>query len=200
MPPRVPSPHARHGFTLIELLVVIAIIAILAAMLIPALTTAREKARQSVCINNLKQLSLAVFFYAEDYNGILPHANNSDYPWETDPWHRLLTYYGYVKGVDGNAPVLHCPSETRLASDICTYGYNGHLQYRQLSGITQISTILMCTDWDYESSPSRSLFDDSPERIHYRHNEGVNVCFVDGHVAWTKEGTIETDWYREPGW
>ncbi|MCM8806909.1 MAG: type II secretion system GspH family protein [Candidatus Omnitrophica bacterium] len=62
----------RKGFTLIELLVVVAVIAILAAMLFPALSIARERARQAVCMSNLKQLGLAILQYAEDYNGYLP--------------------------------------------------------------------------------------------------------------------------------
>ncbi len=61
----------KNGFTLIELLVVIAVIAIMAAMLLPALSKAREKARQAACMANLKQIYLAEAMYAQDYDGFI---------------------------------------------------------------------------------------------------------------------------------
>ncbi len=67
-----PLPPGNHAFTLIELLVVIAIIAILAAMLLPALATAKEKGRRAVCIANLRQVGIAIQMYSQDSDGRIP--------------------------------------------------------------------------------------------------------------------------------
>ena len=72
--------NRRRGFTLVELLVVIAIIGMLAALLLPALQSSREKARQSYCKNNLHQLSLALIMYKDDHKGVFPNWLSNLYP------------------------------------------------------------------------------------------------------------------------
>lgn len=92
----------RTGFTLIELLVVIAIIAILAAILFPVFAQAREKARQSACLSNTKQMSLGILQYTQDYDEILPV--QGDLSQNRGRW--FFQIYPYVKNPD----VFTCPN------------------------------------------------------------------------------------------
>jgi general secretion pathway protein G len=76
----------RRAFTLIELLVVIAIIALLAAILFPVFAQVRGKARQTVCLSNLRQLGLGVLMYAQDYDGLYPYAKDSSDQYVPEIW------------------------------------------------------------------------------------------------------------------
>lgn len=114
---------SRKGFTLIELLVVIAIIAILAAILFPVFSRARENARKATCQSNLKQVGLAVAGYVQDYDGTYPRWGSfavGDYIyWLLDP---------YIKGMDFTSSerksIWVCPSRARTALYQNSYGYN----------------------------------------------------------------------------
>jgi len=108
-----PVRSRNTGFTLIELLVVIAIIAILAAILFPVFATAREKARQSSCTSNLKQLGLAFAQYTQDYDESFPM-----YGWASSPWsYWPLIVYPYIK----SQGVYKCPDDQNTG----TYGNTG---------------------------------------------------------------------------
>jgi len=110
--------HGGNEFTLIELLVVIAIIAILAGMLLPALSSARNKAAEVACANNLKQLSLGVLQYNQDFNGYLPPCFYAD----GTPWSHLILEY-----VGNDYNLYRCPKDNfkrTLAGHPRTYGCN----------------------------------------------------------------------------
>ena len=96
----------KRGFTLIELLVVIAIIAILAAMLLPALSKAREKAREASCSSNLKQIMLSLTMYADDNDGKIPMHYGKSIANVNKHWTQVEMELNYIN--DSN--ILCCPS------------------------------------------------------------------------------------------
>ncbi len=108
-----PRPVRYRGFTLIELLVVIAIIAILAAILFPVFAQAREKARQTACLSNQKQIGLGLMMYAQDYDEVLPMAQsyggyNAAIPSLTSPYVQKVQQYGPTPSPTN---IWNCPSD-----------------------------------------------------------------------------------------
>ncbi|HEX2950250.1 MAG TPA: DUF1559 domain-containing protein [Armatimonadota bacterium] len=165
------------GFTLIELLVVIAIIAILAAILFPVFAKAREKARQTQCLNNLKQIGIAFLMYGQENDEKYPIAyTDSNNNWlydDTEPvkWIEIIQPY-----ISSNKTFI-CPSTNDNKTSKFSYGYLAWLSGKALGDYkTPASEIPMCADAEAQVLNGTA---DSADR----HNGKANWVFADGHVA-----------------
>jgi len=192
------AKQGKTGFTLIELLVVIAIIAILAAILFPVFAAAREKARQTSCLSNMKELGLGIAMYTNDYDSHYPGAGGTCFealypncsqgnPCPTGQWQWVTQ--PYVK----NWQIYECPSDPRTSNIPVSYVYNNWgLNYwsTNVGGLNEAATV----------SPATIA-----ELV-----EGGNTGYTDGTAADMKgaqeveDYTLWTQWNRithdEPDW
>jgi len=194
----------KNGFTLIELLVVIAIIAILAAMLLPALSQARERARSAVCMNNLKQLMIAYIMYAADNDGYQPvfHSPGHNTTWMGNAGQRAYfigpdtssntpPYFTYK---DRKGGALDCPSNPCNSNnrDYAINRFVGKIDRAVNPG----KTIAFCETTSTSLSPGYWTRDSDWEtRMPWIHSGGANFAFVDGHVEHLKEGVPQSSWF-----
>ncbi len=192
------------SFTLIELLVVVAIIAVLVALLLPALGQARENARRGTCQSNLKQIYMAIVYFTEDNKGYVPQVFVEDGSKNWMWWPpRLGPYFRDDYWMPGEKnKIYECPTGGG-------YSMNGtiFLPPVQLDRVVNPSTKMYVVDvsqghpsdawslWfnDYTYNfwdPSVNQFYKSS--IALRHSDGGNILFVDGHVEWWDSGRIMT--------
>jgi len=200
----------RRGFTLIELLVVIAIIAVLAAMLLPALKSAREKGIQTDCLNNLKQLGMAFVMYGNDNRGYFPYYTDGPAGAGKEGW----IYYGkFVSGSNVNLTFdvsrgliydyvrirkLYKCKDDKTKSEL-SYGVNCDTQDLKFSDVDEASDkLLLLEEGAYGENNKNRLVETTNDGffnwrwegqgdiVVSRHQKGNNFAFIDGHSEYRR--------------
>lgn len=214
----VMETRVNRPFTLIELLVVIAIIAILAAMLLPALNSARERANSTDCLNNLKQIAFACNSYSDEYNDYLLPSHN---PVEGIGPNVAWNYYGnYLQKtvspqiheentwkMDLNSVII-CKTYARGVinqnSISSAYGMNNYLplggweEFPKRTMISHPSEVIFITDMAFNCTlggwnPNKDSNGWDPElgRLGFIHNNNCNSLFLDWHAAAVRKGSMQ---------
>ncbi len=209
----------RSAFTLIELLVVIAIIAILAAILFPVFAQAREKARQTSCLSNHRQVGTAAMMYAQDYDETwVPYiTNNFQTLWPTllqpyikntnvfiEPSNPSRTMWQSKGQPDGIFPAMGMNSSISLRFVMASATYPAEtigfcdtaLRYPTKN---QYELFGYYTTWWAGTFQNEKLAPaDSPAKVGnyappaYWHSGGANISFLDGHARWMREEAVRT--------
>jgi len=197
-----PCPCGRGAcaaFTLIELLVVIAIIAVLAALLLPALSKAKESARSIQCLNQMRQIGLAVRLYSEDNNDEFPRSQHSAFAHGQPTWGRAIAPQ---LGVSDTAwtnllqGIYHCPTDKRMTP--WSYGMNVYFElgpdddytgkpqtWRRWSQILQPTATILFAESASSADHIMPNFwitpSDAADVDAKRHRGKANYAFADGH-------------------
>jgi prepilin-type N-terminal cleavage/methylation domain-containing protein len=204
---KFPTSRRAKGFTLIELLVVIAIIAILAAILFPVFAEARENARKTACLSNMKQITLGLMQYVQDYDETFPLVR---FDWPRVPYTWREAVQPYIKSIDvfrdpsnPDASRVLTPGRPPGVDTSCwgspqvpkSYSYNGNIFQRggseygaPLAQIQQPAEALLIADMSRNGCPDSGswCFTQPAESgcIRLAHRCANNWGYVDGHVKW----------------
>jgi prepilin-type N-terminal cleavage/methylation domain-containing protein len=199
--------NKKQAFTVLELLAVVAIIGILAALLVPALSQAKEKGRRTACLNNLRQINFAIHLYADDFSDALPvlPAPNP-YPNGVGAYYKQLVkgYLGLTGPASPDEKVFVCPSDRILQRSIghafTSYTFNGYevgpgaiprITGKRLGAIKSPARAVLAGEWP-------AYFGGSWHPVVDRdYSDAKNVLsFVDGHAGFIKiywDGVSDSD-------
>jgi prepilin-type N-terminal cleavage/methylation domain-containing protein len=199
--------NEKRAFTLIELLVVIAIIGILAALLLPALSQAKEKGGQTTCLSNLRQVNLAIRLYADDWADSLPVLPiPNPYPNGVGAYYKQLVkgYLGLTGPASPSEKAFICPADRILRSQIghafTSYTFNGYevgpvaiarITGKKVGSIKNPSKAVLVGEWPafFGGSWHPVINQDYP-------NAKDVLSFVDGHAGLTRiywDGVADSD-------
>jgi len=198
-----PKIKGLFSFTLLELMVVIAIITVLAALLVPSLKEAREKANRAKCMNNLRQVGLSIEYYKEDNDQSYPIKAPTSFNYGQKTVYMGILGSNYLRA---NFGVFKCPSNRNLYDSSNRTNSLGQIDYEINSGIysmkangtngfnhgplgnemiTQPTLAVVIYDWpgpNFYPEMGGPLNPDTYPRPHA--SGGINAYFVDGHSAW----------------
>jgi prepilin-type N-terminal cleavage/methylation domain-containing protein/prepilin-type processing-associated H-X9-DG protein len=209
------------GFTLIELLVVIAVIAILAALLLPALVRAKEKGKKIACLNNQKQWGLAMHLYMDDNNDIFPYEGNPgediDKGKNLNAWYNTVPpmmklppmmnlYAADSPPLPGSKSIFTCPKvrgtpSPNVAKPFFMYGFNNRMDPNDDDPPPapekrfRLSQVEKPVETVLFTENSEAAFPStSGQFTPARHNSFANLAFVDGHA----EAVHKNHYFRLP--
>ncbi|HEV8377758.1 MAG TPA: prepilin-type N-terminal cleavage/methylation domain-containing protein [Tepidisphaeraceae bacterium] len=209
---------ARHprAFTITELLVVIAIIAVLLALLLPALNKARRSAQQTACLSNLQHIGSALFLYASDGRGSFPSIGGAAYaPWMSfglhpptfyyDGWCMLGQLYGAKYIRDGH--IFYCPNSPDNNTDPLTYENRWYSPPEDWAWSLSSYCYRILDDGSAEgrafhvgakNASTTSILSDMQLRLpeFQNHRGGSNVWYADGHAKWVVHADGLWDYQR----
>lgn len=165
--------NKQRGFTLIELLVVIAIVGVLFILILPALASTRERAHAINCMNNMKQIAIAAFLYADDHDEEIPDVT-------------ALELLDYVDDED----VYLCPRDSNLESDGRTTSYRAYsgtpstFLPSDINGLFSETILYIETDAKGDKANIELARDGEVEKgdINFRHDNRTVIVFADGHI------------------